>query len=117
MYSVRITARQASCVCPTRARELDRIGNLGLQKIAALPAELGVEPVADLKAACEAGRARTVKGIGKKTERRILESIRTLESAAWSPEPTRVLLSYALDITERLLAHLRAAPGIRQARR
>src|SRR5690349_24953794 len=44
------------------AGELARIPHLGLRKIQALHAALGVDTVAALRAACEAGRVRTVKG-------------------------------------------------------
>jgi DNA polymerase (family X) len=97
------------------AGELARIPHLGLRKIQALHAALGVDTVAALRAACEAGRVRTVKGFGEKTERRILESIRALETTAAAPAPTRVLLPHALDVGERVLTHLRAIPGVTAA--
>ena len=102
---------------PGGARELSRIPHLGLKKIRALHHALGVETIAELRAACEAGRVRTVKGLGEKTERRILESIRALETAEASPArpATRVLLPHALDVAERVLAHLRAIPGVTAA--
>jgi DNA polymerase (family X) len=95
---------------PPGASELGRL-RLGLAKIAALHAALGVETIADLRAACEAGRARTVKGIGEKTEARILEAIRRLEE----PRPARVLLSHALAVAEPVLEHMRGAPGVTAA--
>ena len=101
---------------PAGARELGRIPNLGLRKIQALHAALGVETVEALRAACEAGRVRTVKGFGEKTERRILESIRALDtSAKETTAPSRVLLPHALDVAERVLAHLRGIPGVTAA--
>jgi DNA polymerase (family 10) len=102
---------------PGGARELSRIPHLGLKKIRALHSALGVETLAELRAACEAGRVRTVKGMGEKTERRILESIRALESSAPAPEraATQVSLPHALDVAERVLAHLRAMPGVTAA--
>jgi len=42
---------------PGGARELSRIPNLGLKKIRALHQALGVETIAELRAACEAGLA------------------------------------------------------------
>ena len=95
---------------PPGAGELGRL-RLGLGKITALHAALGVETIADLRAACEAGRVRLVKGIGEKTEARILEAIRRLEE----PGPSRVLLSDALDAAEPVLEHLRRAPGVTAA--
>lgn len=104
---------------PPGARELGRIPSLGLRKIQVLHAALGIETVDALRAACEAGRVRTVKGFGVKTERRILESIRALETAPETledgPPPSRVLLPHALDVAERVLAHLRAVPGVTAA--
>lgn len=102
---------------PAGARELGRIPSLGLRKIQALHAALGVDTVEALRAACEAGRVRTVKGFGEKTERRILESIRALDAASsdGAPAPSRVLLPHALDVAERVLAHVRAIPGVTAA--
>lgn len=110
------TLEQVRGALPAGARELARIPNLGLRKIQALQAALGVESVEALRAAAEAGRIRTVKGFGEKTERRILESIRALDTAAAEPPaPSRVLLPHALEIAERVLAHLRAIPGVTEA--
>ena len=95
---------------PPGAGELGRL-RLGLGKIAALHAALGIETIADLRTACEAGRVRLVRGIGEKTEARILEAIRRLEE----PGPARVLLSHALAAAEPVLHHLRRAPGVTAA--
>jgi DNA polymerase (family 10) len=104
---------------PPGARELGRIPRLGLRRIQVLHAALGIETVDALRAACEAGRVRTVKGFGAKTERRIMESIRALETAPKTledgPPPSHVLLPHALDVAERVLAHLRAVPGVTAA--
>src|SRR5688572_18700702 len=96
---------------PAGAGELSRLSSLGLAKIAALNRALGVTSVAELRAACETGRVRAVKGMGEKTERRLLEQIRALDE----PRQTRVLLPDALAVAEPLLAHLRATPGVTQA--
>ena len=109
------TLEQLRGALPAGAHELSRIPHLGLEKIRALHEALGVETVAELEAACEAGRVRTVKGLGEKTERRILESIRALGAAEASPRSTRVLLPHALDVAGRVLAHLRAVPGVTAA--
>jgi DNA polymerase (family 10) len=101
---------------PAGARELARIPNLGLRKIQALQAALGVETVDALREACRAGRVRGVKGFGEKTERRILEGIRALDAgAAPGRPPARVLLPTALDVAERVLAHLRGIPDVTAA--
>ncbi len=77
---------------PAAAVELSKIPRLGLDKIAALHAALGIRTLDDLEAACVAGRVRTVKGMSEKSERRILEAIRKLRA----PEAQRVLLPEAL---------------------
>ncbi len=109
------TLEKVRTALPAAAGELGRVPHLGLRKIQALHAALGVDTVAALRAACEAGRVRTVKGFGEKTERRILERIRALDTTQAAPTPTRVLLPHALDVAERVLAHLRAIPGVTAA--
>ena len=96
---------------PAGAGELSRVSALGLAKIAALSRALGVTTVAELRAACEAGRVRAVKGMGEKTERRLLEQIRALDE----PRRVRVLLPDALGVAEPFVAHCRAIPGVRHA--
>ena len=102
---------------PAGAGDLARIPGLGLRKIQALHDALGVETVEALRAACEAGRVRKVRGFGAKTERRILEAIRTLDAAPSgdAPAPRRVLVPHALDVAGRVLAHLRTLPGVTAA--
>jgi DNA polymerase (family X) len=95
---------------PSGILELARIPDLGPKKIAALHASLGVSSVAELKAACAAGRVRELKGFGERTEQKILEGIRRLES-----REKRALLSDALEAGEALLAHVRASPAAARA--
>jgi len=92
---------------PPVALELRRIPRLRVEQIAALHAVLGIETIADLEAACEAGRVRTVKGMGPRTEQRILEAIRRLRA----PEARRILLPEALALAGRMRTHLERAPG------
>ena len=100
---------------PAGAGELSKIPGLGLQKIRALQAALGVDTLASLRAACEAGRVRSVKGFGEKTERHILDAIRRLEAPAEPRAARRALLAQALEVADRVLAHLRAIPGVTAA--
>src|SRR5437899_2011848 len=95
---------------PALALALRRIPRLGLTKISALQDALGVETIEDLETACEAGRVRTVKGMGEKTERLILEHIRRLRE----PAARRVLLPEALAAAEAMRAHLSGAAGARE---
>ena len=96
---------------PPGALSLGRIPGLGLDKIRTLHAALGVETIADLEKACEEGHVRSVKGIGEKKERRLLERIRALEG----PAEVRLTLDRALALAELLTAHLRAGPGVIRA--
>jgi DNA polymerase (family 10) len=92
---------------PAFALELSRVPRLGLDKIAALHAALGVATIDDLEAACVAGRVRSVKGMGEKTERRILEAIRQMRA----PEAGRVLLPEALAVADAMRAYLAKGPA------
>jgi DNA polymerase (family 10) len=92
---------------PAVALELSRIPRLGLDKIAVLHEALGIETLDDLEAACVAGRVRTIKGMGEKTERRILDAIRRLRE----PEAQRVLLPEALALAEAMRVYLAKASG------
>jgi DNA polymerase (family 10) len=89
---------------PSGAAELSRIPELSLTRIKALSGA-GVTTIAQLKQAAEKGHLRSIKGIGERTERRILERIRRLEA------PPLLLLPAADDAAEELLAYLRQAPG------
>jgi DNA polymerase (family 10) len=93
---------------PAVALELSKVPGLGLDKIAALHAALGIETLDDLEAACVAGRVRTVKGMGEKSERRLLEAIRRLRE----PETQRVLLPEGLAVADAMRAHLARAPAV-----
>ena len=90
---------------PAVALELSRIPRLGLDKIAVLHDALGIETIDDLEAACAAGRVRTIKGMGEKTERRILDAIRRLRE----PETQRVLLPEALAVAEAMRVYFAKA--------
>ena len=96
---------------PPGALSLGRIPGLGLDKIRALHAALGVETIAELRKACEEGLVRGVKGMGEKTERRLLDRIRALEH----PVEVRLRLDRALALAESFTAYLRTAPGVVRA--
>jgi DNA polymerase (family X) len=57
-----------------------RIKGLGAKKIKVLWRELGVDTLADLKAACEAGQVATIKGFGATTQDKILHALAFLQS-------------------------------------
>ncbi|GEJ57904.1 DNA polymerase/3'-5' exonuclease PolX [Anaeromyxobacter diazotrophicus] len=93
---------------PPGLLELLQVPDLGPKKVAALREALGVGSVAELEAACRAGRVRGVKGFGEKTEQRLLEAL-----ARFRGREARLLLSDALELGERLVRHLRAGPDER----
>jgi len=88
---------------PAGIGDLLRIPDLGPKKIAALIAALGITSVAELEKACQDGRVREVKGFGARTEQKILEGIQRMRTAS-----TRVRLSDAREVGERLVRELRA---------
>ena len=94
---------------PTGVVQMLRIQGLGPKKVAALFHELGVTTLADLKAACEAGRVAELKGFGKKTAQTILDGIAHVEEA-WK----RVLISIARASAEEIVADLRQVPSVSQ---
>jgi DNA polymerase (family X) len=95
---------------PPGILELSLVPGMTRTRIAALHQALGVRGLDDLKAAAEAGRVRTVKGFGPKTEEKILEGIRGLAT-----REERVLLYQAEREAEGLLRHLRSAPEVARA--
>ncbi|MGA8892445.1 MAG: DNA polymerase/3'-5' exonuclease PolX [Anaeromyxobacteraceae bacterium] len=88
---------------PAGVGDLLRIPDLGPKKIAALIEALGIDGVAALEQACREGRVREVKGFGARTEQKILEGIARMRTAS-----TRVRLSDAREVGERLVRELRA---------
>lgn len=91
---------------PPSLLELLQLPDLGPKKVLALQRALGIAGVADLEAACAAGKIRELKGFGEKTEQKLLEAIRRRRE-----RPHRFLLSEATAIGERIVAHLRTSPA------
>lgn len=90
---------------PPGAAELASV--LTRRQMATLHEALAISSLADLRAACEAGRVRQVPGFGERSERRLLAAIEAL-----STERERVRLPEAADLGERLLAYLRHHPAV-----
>lgn len=82
---------------PKGVVELSAIPGLSLSKVQQLREELGINSVAELKAAAEAGKIRDLKGFGSKTEQRLLA---TLSSPKEKP-PQRLHLHHALNTAEQ----------------
>ena len=95
---------------PTGLVELLSIPGLGAKKIRALQDKLGVDSVAKLKAACEAGQVAALEGFGEKSQEKILSGIRNREAYG-----RRHLWLEAHEAGAPILAGLRALPGVQQA--
>jgi DNA polymerase (family 10) len=93
---------------PKGALELAEVPGLSLKKIQQLSEALGIDSVAALKRACEAGQLAAVKGFGAKTQQKILEGI-----DRWERRDERVRLIDALDDAEPLRAYLAAHPSVK----
>ncbi len=89
---------------------LVKLPNFGPKKAKALHEALGISSVAELKAACEAGKVRGVKGFGERTEQKILEGIAQAASRG-----KRYLLVDALEIGEEILGFMRSSPAVERA--
>ena len=87
--------------------EMMAVPGVGPKTAKRLHAELGVDSPAALRAACEAGSLRELKGLGAKKEAQILEALQ----AGGGPRKRVHLLDHALDRAEALVAVLRAEPG------
>ena len=91
---------------PTGIVELSRVPGLSVQKIERLHEALGITSVAELKAACEAGKVRDVKGFGAKTEQKILEAI-----AGDQKRERLTHIHRAWLLSEQILEYLATARG------
>jgi DNA polymerase (family 10) len=95
---------------PTGLLDILRIPGVGPKKVRALQTELGIDSVAKLKAACEAGEVAKLKGFGAKTQEKILSGITFLDSVG-----QRVRIDQAEPVASAILARLRALPGVIRA--
>jgi DNA polymerase (family 10) len=93
---------------PPTLLDLLRLPGLGPKTVRLIFTTLGVATLDDLRAAAEAGRLRTVRGLSQATETRILEAIENLEI-----RDRRLLLSQAEAIIDDLTELLVALPGTR----
>jgi len=94
---------------PPQLTDLLHVKGLGPKKVKVLYERLGIETLADLKAAAEAGRIRDLEGMGAKTEQNILKGLATLES-----EAGRISIKEAADAVRALARHLEAVGAIRR---
>ena len=95
---------------PVTLLEVVQIPGVGPKKAATLHRELGVVDLTSLEKACHAQRVRALKGFGEKSELSILEGLASLAKRSG-----RTPLSKARPLAERMLAQVKALPGIVRA--
>ena len=95
---------------PAGMRDLLAVPGLGTSKVEALHKQLGINTLDDLEAAARAGRIAQVRGFGERLQARILEGVAFVRGASG-----RRHYAQALVTANRLLAFLRAQPGIDRA--
>jgi DNA polymerase (family 10) len=90
---------------PAGAAELMEVEGLTPRRIVALQSALGIRSVQELRAACAAGRVRTVPGFGAKTEARLATSAERWVTRV-KPAPEPMLLPDALSLAAAIRARL-----------
>src|SRR5690606_36962730 len=95
---------------PSGMRDLLAVPGLGPTKVDGLHRELAIRTLDELEAAARAGRIAQVRGFGERLQARILEGIGFVRGASG-----RRRYAQALVTANRLLAFLRAQPGIERA--
>ena len=71
---------------PDSMVELTELPGLGPGRVHRLREELGITDRKGLRQAAESGKIRAIKGFGEKIEARILEGLKNVDSAGFSPE-------------------------------
>ncbi len=94
---------------PAGVVEMLSIPSFGPKKARAVWQELGVTTVDELKKAGQEDRLSALKGFGEKTQKKILEGIEYLQKNAG-----RYLLSDAMPVARRLLAHLKSCKTVQR---
>jgi len=87
--------------------DLLRIQSLGPKRVKQLYDQLGIDTLDKLAEACESGRVAKLKGMGEKTQQKILEGIQSLRQMG-----SRVRIDQALALANWLIDGLGKAPGI-----
>ena len=92
---------------PAGIIELSAVPGLSISKIKSLHETLGITSIAELKAAAEAGKIRTLKGFGAKTEATLLETIANHRQRGKQEE--RLHLHRALQTATEVVDYLHTA--------
>jgi len=97
---------------PESVVALLRIVGLGPKMLGRLRKELGVHSLDDLRRALAEQRLRGLKGFGEKSEEKLRQSLARLDAQG---ALDRTPIAVALPLAERILAELRAVPGVSHA--
>ena len=92
---------------PAGIIELSAVPGLSIGKIKSLHEALGITSIAELKAAAEAGKIRTLKGFGAKTEAALLQTISNHRQRGKQDE--RLHLHRALQTATQVVEYLQTA--------
>lgn len=92
---------------PASVVALMKIQGVGPKAILKLRAELGVQSIDDLRKAIAEQKVRTLKGFSAKTEEKLGQTL-----ARMGENIGRAPISVALPLAERIVATLRALPGV-----
>ena len=95
---------------PAGIIELSRVPGLSIQKVEKLQQELGIKSAEDLRAACEAGKVRGIKGFGPKSEQKIIDAI-----AGHEKREQFIHIHHAWRVSEQMLEYLATARGLVKA--
>ena len=95
---------------PAGIIELSRVPGLSIKKVEKLQEELGIKSVDDLRAACEAGKLRDIKGFTAQTEQKILDAI-----AGHEKREQFIHIHHAWRASERIIEYLETARGLAKA--
>ncbi|MCX6071903.1 MAG: DNA polymerase/3'-5' exonuclease PolX [Chloroflexi bacterium] len=96
---------------PVTLVDVLRVGDVGPKKAARFWKELGIQDLPALEAAARDGRLQRLRGMGERSEARILKSIEALKAR----QTSRVSIARARPVAESLLERLRFLPGVAAA--
>jgi DNA polymerase (family X) len=94
---------------PESVLALMRIPGLGPKKAAVLHKELNIDTLEQLRAACEAGTVKALKGFGAKTEQAILAGLALAETAS-----QRMMWAKADEIAAAIRLHMQKLDDIQE---
>ena len=94
---------------PKTLTELLRIPGIGPKRVKALYHDLGIRTLDQLQKAAQNGLVRLLHGFGDKTERYILDQLKTRTG-----EEKRFKSAFATQYAEALIAYLKESPGVKR---